>query len=144
MGRIGGLGFSRGRTAAALLLSAAWLAAQEPIPAGLARGIALLEEGRYEEAAGILGEAHRQEPGNLRVAIATLDAEQLVQLSNDDGECQANDEPLEDGLGDEIGHEAEADEAAQDRQYAGDEGEDDGEGQKAGVVSGDSDHRRLS
>ncbi|MEW6758185.1 MAG: aspartyl protease family protein [Acidobacteriota bacterium] len=74
MGRIGGLGFSRGRTAAALLLSAAWLAAQEPIPAGLARGIALLEEGRYEEAAGILGEAHRQEPGNLRVAIARTKA----------------------------------------------------------------------
>ncbi|MEW5764893.1 MAG: aspartyl protease family protein [Acidobacteriota bacterium] len=74
MSRIGEFGAGRGWAAAALLLWASWLAAQEPISTGLARGIALLEEGRYEEAAGVLGKAHRQDPGNLRIAIARTKA----------------------------------------------------------------------
>jgi hypothetical protein len=74
MGRIGGIEFGKRRACLALLLSAVWLAAQEPVSPGLARGLALLGEGRYEEAAGVLGEAQRAEPSNLRIGIARTKA----------------------------------------------------------------------
>jgi hypothetical protein len=46
-----------------------------------------------------------------------LDSEQLRQLPDDDRERQPNDEPLQDGLGDEVREEAEA-------EQPGDEGDD--------------------
>ena len=55
------------------------------------------------------------------VALDLLDAEQLRHLADDDRQREADDEALEHRLGDEVGEEAEAQQAGRERDDAGDD-----------------------
>ena len=63
------------------------------------------------------------------VALLLLDAEQLGHLADDDRQGEADDEPLEHRLGDEVGEEPEAQQSGAERQHPGHQGEHAGERQ---------------
>ena len=62
------------------------------------------------------------------VAGGAVDAEQLGQLAHDDGQREADDEALEDRFGDEPREEAQPQQAGDERDHSGDDGQRRGEG----------------
>ena len=57
------------------------------------------------------------------VALLLLDAEQLGNLADDDRQGEADDEPLEHWLGDEVGEKSEAQQSGSEGEQPGHQGE---------------------
>jgi len=89
-----------------------------------------------------LAEVGDQVPGLVEeVAVASRDTEQLGELSDDDGECEADDEPLQHRLGDERRQESQARQTGHDPEETDHDREAGGQRECVPVVSDLRDRR---